>query len=856
MSRHPAARFLLLAALVAAPASAACQQDTLASRDRARMALAAGNYDRAAAALQAVLRRPDATERDREHLVRVLAESGRYDEAETVAAAGPGARWMVKLGELALRRGRLERADSLFRAAAGDQAAALPAKARLGELELRRGRVAEARALFAEVIRMADRGTLSSAELAAAATAYRALGNEDPVRFRTALRLYDAAVSADSGNMAARLALGDLFLEKYNRPDALQTFQTILAGNPAHPEALVGKARVMLAEGSGDPVPLLRQSLEVNPRHVGARVGLAASHLDREAYEDAVTEARRALEVDPASLEALTVLAAARLLQGDSAGYQDARRRTFAINPGYADFYATLSEQAARNRFYREAVDFAREAIGLDSLSSRGYTTLGLNELRVGAMREGRATLERAFQLDPFNIWVKNTLDLLDAVGSYVERSSPRFLFVADPAEADLLAPYLGELGERGYDEMADRYGYRPSTPIRVELYRHHADFSVRTVGLAGLGALGVSFGTVLAMDAPSARRRGEFNFGSTFWHELAHTFTLGVTEHRIPRWFSEGLSVLEERRARPGWGARVRFGFLRAYLSDRLLPVSRLNDGFVRPAYPEQVAYSYYQASLVCEMIETTRGPETIRAMLAGYRDGKTTGEVFRDVMGVEVGLFDREYDAWFRERFGERLDAVKGETGGPFRRELEAGLGHLEAGRAEPALAALERARALFPEYSEDDAPDWHIARIHRQAGRLREAAVALGRLTARAETNYEANVAEAEVRLELEDRAGAAAALERAIYIDPRDPALHKRLAALYGELGEWRRAVRERQAVLALGPLDLAEAYFQLANAWFQAGERDAARREVLRALEMAPSYQAAQQLLLKISERPD
>src|SRR5207253_3008380 len=82
--------------------------------------------------------------------------------------------------------------------------------------------------------------------------------------------------------------------------------------------------------------------------------------------------------------------------------------------------------------------------------------------------------------------------------------------------------------------------------------------FSVRTVGLAGLGALGVSFGTTLAFDSPAAKDAGPFNWGSTVWHELAHTFTLGSTEHRIPRWLSEGLSVYEEHRARPGWGFDV----------------------------------------------------------------------------------------------------------------------------------------------------------------------------------------------------------------------------------------------------------------------------------------------------------
>jgi Tfp pilus assembly protein PilF len=54
-----------------------------------------------------------------------------------------------------------------------------------------------------------------------------------------------------------------------------------------------------------------------------------------------------------------------------------------------------------------------------------------------------------------------------------------------------------------------------------------------------------------------------------------------------------------------------------------------------------------------------------------------------------------------------------------------------------------------------------------------------------------------------------------------------------------------------AVLALNPVDEAEARYQLALAWFQAGDMAAARREVLRALEIAPAFEKAQELLLRI-----
>ena len=43
------------------------------------------------------------------------------------------------------------------------------------------------------------------------------------------------------------------------------------------------------------------------------------------------------------------------------------------------------------------------------------------------------------------------------------------------------------------------------------------------------------------------------------------------------------------DTRPRPEW--------LAAYKADQLHPVSRLNEGFVRPRYPAQVSFSYFQA-------------------------------------------------------------------------------------------------------------------------------------------------------------------------------------------------------------------------------------------------------------------
>ena len=85
---------------------------------------------------------------------------------------------------------------------------------------------------------------------------------------------------------------------------------------------------------------------------------------------------------------------------------------------------------------------------------------------------------------------------------------------------------------------------------MRLEVYPNHDDFIVRTLGLPGQGGLlGVTFGLVVAMDSPSARPPGDFNWASTMWHELSHVYILTATHHLVPRWFTEGSRCMRKAR-------------------------------------------------------------------------------------------------------------------------------------------------------------------------------------------------------------------------------------------------------------------------------------------------------------------
>ncbi len=780
-----------------------------------------------------------------------------------LAVAGDDGRLLNRLGELLFATGELdaaaERFDAAIAAASGDD---LLARFNRARVHVARGELDAARELW-QTVRAAyqNRPRLSARDLFAIAGATRELGRSDPQLFQQAVRLYQQSSRQDPAFLDAGIALGELLLEKYNNHEARQQFDEVLRIDNRHPRALLGLARSQHFDYSTDAVVTALAALEINPNLVPARVFMARLFIELEQYDDARDEIAQALAINPHALDALAMLAVTHHLERAADAYARVEARVRALNPRAADFYNDLAELAAQNRLYRDAAEFAARAVALDAESWKAYGLLGMNQLRLGDIEAGRANLERSFSGDPYNVWIKNTLQLVDGFDQYELITSGRFEIVLHRDEKALLGEYIEAIAAEAYREFSERYQHQPESTVRIELYPEHADFSVRTVGLAGVGLLGVCFGPVVAMDSPAARAQGEFNWGSTLWHELAHVYHLSMTDNRVPRWFSEGLAVYEEHRARPGWGADVDPGFLRAYLDGKLLPVSQLNNGFVRPSYPEQVQHAYFQASLVFHFIDDRWGFERIRAALTAYRDSTDPDNVLYATLGIGVDEFDRAFDEYFRARYAGALAALEGdlevdsadasEIPDKYFSQFDYGVGLYEQGNLELAELFLKRAQALFPGYAGANSSYWILAALYQQQGRPADAERELAAMTAINAEHYAAHLRLAELRAGRGDAAGAAAALEAALYIYPYDPLLHDMLAVQYASLGRWAESARERRALLALDPVDRAEAHYQLAYAYRRAGDRSSAREQILYALEIAPGFTRAQTLLLAL-----
>ena len=849
--------------------------------------LRAGRYQEAETGYRAAIEESGA----RLGLAETLRLTGRYREALGVLTpreeGASGTRELLTRARLHLEIGEGPAAAELLEellAGGARPSSRLEAEAALGLLELRQGKRESGLDHLDAVIDAYNRAAptaFRARELAAVGEAAAALGFQSPGLFRDALRVFDEAAARDPGDPRPRLLAAELLLEKFNTAEASESITAVLRHNPKHPRALLLMARVQDRGGGvsgGEPgrPDALAEALAVNPLLPAARALEVERLLERERIDEARDRAAGAAGDLPESPEILAALAAVHFLSGEDASLAALEARFRERWRGDPLLELELASAAERRRLYQEAARRSRAALRIRPDSAAAGRLLGLNLLRLGKMAEGRDILEETFSRDPFDALVKNTLDLLDELDGFRTVSRPPFEFVLPDSEAELLLPYVEEISREALETFRSRYGFEPEGTLRIEMYDRSADFSVRTVGIPGIGAHGVCFGNVIAMESPSAREIGSYHWASTLWHELAHVVSMGLTGNRVPRWFTEGLSLLEERRR---FGDGVGLPFFAALRDDRLLDVSHLNDGFVRPTWPGQVAVSYFHASFVLEHIEREFGFPSVLEMLDGYRGGLGSDDVIQKTLGISPAVLDTAVDEVLDARFGAAarglakadhgaariLGAVPpGEDGGldallaaaaaspdNFVLQLQAGMALYEAGRDEEAFSHFEMAAEIAPEYGGADGPHRYLSLLHERRGRAEETRLALTRHLSRVPAAYDDWLRLAEMNAATEAPDAAGAALVSAIEAYPMYPEPHERLADTAAALGQTDLELRERRAVLASGAPDRAEALYALARAHLRAGNRDASRRRVLEALEIAPTFHPALRLLLDL-----
>ncbi len=466
-----------------------------------------------------------------------------------------------------------------------------------------------------------------------------------------------AVAQADKYYYDAYLLEAFLYLDKNNAVDAAKTFRQVTDFNKYHPEARIGLAVYNLQKYALDEAEReVARALKINPQLVPALHLQAMLHLFDEEYDAARKHLERAATINPADLDTLGLLGALHQYQGDAAALAAVEKSAAALNPRCARFYHHVGRICIRTLRFTEAEVYLRKAVELDPKDWGARNSLGMCLLHQGREKEAYEEINLAFQNDSFQAEAYNTLQLFDLMKEeFIDHEEGKFLYRMAKTEEPVMLPYLSRLIARADATLGKKYGIETQGPILIEMFPKYQDFSVRTAGVVGIGALGACFGKVCTLLSPAGQKQfGVFNWARVTWHEYAHVVTLQKSKGRVPRWLTEGLSVYEEKEHRPDWAREMELELYDARRKGMLLGLGELNRGFTRPKWPGQVILCYFHASLVCDYIAGKYGFEKIVAMLEAYGAGSRTPKVVKDVLGVEIPEFDRDFFAWLDQRLG----------------------------------------------------------------------------------------------------------------------------------------------------------------------------------------------------------
>ncbi|MGE0704166.1 MAG: tetratricopeptide repeat protein, partial [Vicinamibacterales bacterium] len=354
---------------------------------------------------------------------------------------------------------------------------------------------------------------------------------------------------------------------------------------------------------------------------------------------------------------------------------------------------------------------------------------------------------------------------------------------------------------------------------------------------------------------------------------EIAHDVTQTLSNQRLPRWLSEGISEYESTVRRQEWDRAMHVTFASMLNQGETLKLEDLEASFMDP---RTINLAYFEASLVVEHLVELYGLDGLQRFVRAFADGVDVNEALRRAFNTSFSDLQASFDAKVQRDFGEmqavlevpeediqqmdlgqlRVFAAAHPRSYPVQLSLAHAL--LRDGQTDEAFKVFEVAADLLPTATGEESPNVQIAAISLERNDSARAIEALESVITADFENIDAARQLAELMREqkVTDPARLRPVYDRIVAIDPFDARAQSEVGRLALARGDAAAAVNAFKTVLALAPVDRAAAHTDLAESYFRGGQVAEARRQTLAALEIAPGYERAQDLLLElVGDRP-
>ncbi len=663
-------------------------------------------------------------------------------------------------------------------------------------------------------------------------------------------------------------AIARLALDKNDYQLAAENFRQAIELQPGNPDLHCGLAQSFLPSDPEKTATAIEAALQLNPQHVDSLLLLVDQKVSSEDYVGAEKLLQQILTVNPHQPIAWAyraVLANLDNRPAQEAEYREQALKHWSGNPAVDQ---TIGRELSQKYRFAESVPYQRRALVYDNNYLPAKLQLAHDLLRLGQELEGWLLADEIFDADQYNVVAHNLVKLRENLANFRTLEGNGFVVRMETEESYLYGERVLELLTRAQTVLCARYNVKLEMPIFIEIFPRQQDFAIRTFGLpGGNGFLGVCFGRLITMNSPAAQGSNLTNWESVLWHEFCHVVTLQKTKNRMPRWLSEGISVYEERQSDPAWGQTINPKYRTMMLGAELTPVSQLSGAFLNPASPMHLQFAYYQSSLVVEYLIQEYGRESLNQVLDELALGTPINDALRRHL-APIEFLDQKFGEFAIQRASEyAADANWDEPDLPITATADqwrtwngehprniAGLLALAQilfvdGQFQSALAPLNEIIDIDPIAT----PSAYVllAKVYRQLDDQNNERQTLERLIAVDVNSIEPLERLLELSSAAEQWPVTKTYARRLIALNPLIPLPFRYLSTAAEATHDDPALIESLRALARMNPLDVADLNYRLAGAFFRENDLRSAKRHVLIALEQAPRFQDAHQLLLNI-----
>lgn len=751
---------------------------------------------------------------------------------------------------LALLRGEPDVALAALTDMPGPQAAMLRAQS-LESL----GRVEESAAAAREGLRdLIDRKARTPEEMTAAAGAIQILLRltpHDASAWQAAMDALGAARDADRLYWPARLAEAGILVEKHNAQEGMAAAKEASALCPRSAESAlaIGRLALMrfdfdLAEAAASTIDAAVASVQgvdaprpgTSPLASLLRAESALVRGDPDSALDSLAPLRAAF---PHYRAAIALEASAHALKWDDSRMRSLLALHDSLSPGSARAHFAVGEQLAMARQYEAAADMLEEAATREPAWSAPRNELGLLEMQSGRDERALTALREAARMDPYEKRVAFSLYLMEEMAGWEVLETPHFRVRYRAGIDDVLARDMVESLESVHAEVTGRFSHEPNRRTTIELLPDHQFFGVRITGMPWIHTVAASTGPVIALEPPregaKGKHLGRFDWLDTVRHEYVHTVTLDRTANRIPHWLTEAAAVDMEHKRRD-W--RTHELLARALEQDELFDLDEIKWAFVRPKRKTDRSLAYAQGHWMVEFMRERHGPDALPRLLLRYERGESEAQAMQAVLGMTREQFMSDFLEWAKSQvrsWGMSAEPdiatlLPAREDGQGRAPIDAATisAALEAHPEHPDLLEIAARRAVAEADARqapggqlgdverdllsrlaaarpfDPWPHQQLARDALARGDAQSAVPHLGFLDARTDSEPSFALELSRIARAQGNSAVAASHAERAVRIDPYDPAMRELAASTAIEAGDMRSARRHIAALVTLEP----------------------------------------------------